>query len=247
MSVLLDAALGYSRKGHRVLPVLGKSPLLLEWPKRASSDPQQVQAWWGRWPNANVGLLCGERYAVLDVDPRHGGDESLAALVAAHGPLPDTVTDATGGGGLHFYFSARKVPSARPAPGLELRSVGQQVLAPPSIHPDTGREYVWLAREPLAPLPAWLANRPGGRGPILADDQPLVPIGARHDALVRFLGLLRSCGFGEAALVAFVDPFLDHCVEVDEARCPLDRNRAYADARQVARCYPPYRTNGGSA
>lgn len=75
-------------------------------------------------------------------------------------------------------------------------------------------------------------------------DCPLVPIGERHNALVGFLGLLRSMGFGEEALVAFVDPFLDHAVEIDEARCPLDREHARATARDIARRYSAHRTNG---
>jgi hypothetical protein len=240
VSATLDAARDYARKGHRVLPDLGKRPPFDEWQKLATSDLAQIEAWWQRWPEANVGLLCGCRFVVLDVDPRHGGDAALAALEAEHGKLPETARVATGGGGWHHYFGAGAVASWDPGPGLELRASGRQVVAPPSIHPDTGREYVWITRQSVAPLPAWLTVATATRGPIIDGEQPLVPIGQRHHALVRFLGLLRSMGFGEAALVAFADVFLDHAVEVDEARCPLDRKRARVVARSIARRYPPH-------
>jgi hypothetical protein len=82
------------------------------------------------------------------------------------------------------------------------------------------------------------APRPA-RAAYAADDERLVPVGRRRDALKRFLGLLRSMGFGERQLVAFVDPFLDTCVELDEARVPLDREHARRTAEDIARRYPP--------
>ena len=109
----------------------------------------------------NVGVLCGEGFCVLDIDPRNGGNETLAALEAEHGALPQTWTVATGGGGEHRYFS---VPGSQPAQdglkaqGLELKGVGRYVLCPSSNHA-SGRLYEWMV-EPedceLAPLPDWV-------------------------------------------------------------------------------------------
>ena len=39
------------------------------------------------------------RLLVLDVDPRNGGDRTLAELIAKHGQLPETIQQFTGGGG----------------------------------------------------------------------------------------------------------------------------------------------------
>ena len=115
----------------------GKHPRLSDWPKTASTDPNLIAGWWAHWQHANVGILTGARsgIVVLDVDPRHGGDDSLAALVAEHGPLPDTPTVLTGGGGLHYYFRhpGGKVKGRDLAPGLELKADGQFVVAPPSL------------------------------------------------------------------------------------------------------------------
>ena len=225
MSATLDAARDYARRGHRVVPVIGKRPPFGEWQKLATSDSEQVERWWRTWPDANVGLLCGPRYAVLDVDPRLGGDEILAELTARHGPLPDTVKVATGGGGWHHYFAAQGLASYDLARGLELRSVGRQVVAPPSIHPDTGREYVWLARSPLAPLPAWLVKAdPGGRPAAAPPDtwaQMLregIPEGQRNASLARLTGhWLRRY------LPAYEVDELVHLVNAERCRPPLPR------------------------
>ena len=160
---LLEAALTYAARGFHVLPLHGKHPRLDDWPNAASTDPAQIRAWWQQWPTANVGILTGARsgLAVLDVDPRHGGAVALEELLAQHGPLPETPLVLTGGGGQHYYFRLEAdLPGCKPAPGLDLQLSGQQVAAPPSLHP-SGQHYTWeassdLAEVPLAPLPAWL-------------------------------------------------------------------------------------------
>jgi hypothetical protein len=96
---------------------------------------------------------------VLDVDPGHGGRDSIAAL-AAHGPLPDTLGVQTGGGGRHLYFAhpGHRVPNSagRLGPGLDVRGDGGYVLVPPSRHL-AGDRYRWVGAE-IQPLPAWLRD-----------------------------------------------------------------------------------------
>jgi len=125
---------------------------------------EQVQRWWRRWPDANVGIVTGavSGLVVLDVDPRHGGEESLAALEAEHGALPRTVESLTGGGGQHLYFRhpGASVPSRPIAPGLDLKGDGGLVVSPPSGHV-SGRAYAWESGcapgdVPIANLPEWL-------------------------------------------------------------------------------------------
>ena len=152
---LLAAALDYAVRGWCVIPLHdvtagrcscldgdacttpGKHPRITKWTERASSDVELVAGWWARWPTANVGILTGKRsgLVVLDVDPRHGGDDSLAALEAEHGRLPETPLVVTGGGGLHYYFGhpGGDVRSYTLAAGLELKADGTFVVAPPSL------------------------------------------------------------------------------------------------------------------
>src|SRR5262245_39304921 len=62
----------------------GKHPRLRGWSEHATHDPAQIQQWWQRWPQSNIGGAAGKKSGrdVLDVDPRHGGDVSLDVLEA---------------------------------------------------------------------------------------------------------------------------------------------------------------------
>ncbi len=109
--------------------------------KDATTDLAQVGQWWDQWPDALIGMPVPDDVAVLDVDPRHGGN--LDSL----GGLPDTlrVWSGRGDGGVHLYF--RRPPGRltdRNLPGIDLRDAGKAYLiVPPSAHPATGRPYVW--------------------------------------------------------------------------------------------------------
>jgi hypothetical protein len=140
---------------------------------------------------------------VLDVDPQHGGDASLARLEQRHGPLPTTIEATTGGGGRHLYFAhpgglTRNRTGL--AQGIDLRGDGGYVVAPPSIHPN-GRPYHWVAGHSpddvtLAALPRWVLLPSGGVRPrrTLADWRRLahdgVPEGQRNSTIASLAGHL---------------------------------------------------------
>ena len=102
-----EAALGYLSRGWSVIPIesRAKRPLTawLELESRCASA-REVEGWFARWPQANVGVVTGRvsGLVVIDVDARHGGEASLSRLEAEHGALPDTVEALTGGGGRHL-------------------------------------------------------------------------------------------------------------------------------------------------
>jgi hypothetical protein len=164
----LEAALRYLSHGWSVIPVRGgeKRPLIRWQPyqkKRPTID--QVTGWFADHPEANIGIVTGalSGLVVLDVDPAHGGDESLIALENRYGGLPDTVEAQTGGGGRHLYFrhpGGTVHNKVGLAPGIDLRGDGGLIVAPPSLHP-SGRRYAWEVSHhpddvPLAAMPAWL-------------------------------------------------------------------------------------------
>lgn len=138
----------------------------------ASTDADQIAAWWKRWPRANIGIRTGavSGLVVVDVDPAHGGLDSLQRLQRRNAPLPDTLRVETGSRGAHLYFEhpgghIRNDAGRRLGPGLDVRGDGGYIVAPPSVHA-AGRRYQWLdkATEP-APLPDWLHQRLAHREP----------------------------------------------------------------------------------
>ena len=161
---LLGAALAYARRGVPVFPCEpgGKRPLTYNGFWDATTQERRIKAWWGRWPQANVGVPTGRRSGllVLDVDPRDGGPESLARLEQDNGPLPETARARTGGGGTHVFFrypageTVRNSAGALGA-GLDVRGEGGYVVVPPSR---TRGAYEWIDRSPPAE-PPWLLAR----------------------------------------------------------------------------------------
>jgi hypothetical protein len=181
-----NAAIEYASKGWPVLPLhtpighgcscgkadcdkIGKHPRfhpedLTNGVKNATTDAVVIRRWWARWPNANIGIATGkESFDVLDVDLHpDDGNETLADLEHKHKRLPDTVEQITGSGGRQIMFvaSGKISNSVRFAPGLDTRTDGGYIVAPPSLHA-SGRRYEWEASSmpgdvPLAAMPSWL-------------------------------------------------------------------------------------------
>lgn len=139
----------------------------------ATTEADLIRHWFGAVaPEANLGVVT-DRLVVLDVDPRHGGDESLAQLEREH-EMPPTWRVLTGGGGEHVLFKAldgieivnvvaeqtENPPLGR---GIDVRARGGYIVAPPSRH-ISGRPYAWsVDHHPkdvaLAPAPDWLVPR----------------------------------------------------------------------------------------
>jgi hypothetical protein len=150
----------------------------------ATTDPVVIRAWWGRWPEANIGVRTGavSGIVVLDIDSYAGGDDGLAELVAAYGELPETMEAETGGGGRHLIYAhpGETVDirnKAGLAPGVDVRGDGGYIVAPPSLHV-SGALYRWSATMAPAPLPAWLIERP--KPPRKATPMPVMHNPSEH-------------------------------------------------------------------
>lgn len=219
----LASALAYAARGWAVFPCHSparssrcscgrrdcaspaKHPRLVRGLKAASTEAAQIERWWRRWPRANVAVRTGAAsgLVVIDVDPRHGGEGSLEALVAEHGDTPGAGLVATGGGGWHLYLAhpgggVRNDAGRRLGPGLDIRGDGGYVLAPPSRHA-SGATYEWLWQPPeLVAPPKWLAQRMVEPAPEQARQlrSPVLPPDVHDDAWAT--AALR----GEAAAVA---------------------------------------------
>jgi putative DNA primase/helicase len=224
----------------------------------ASRDPDKLRAWFERdaW---NIGIATGvaSGVVVLDIDPRHGGDEALAALENQHGPLPATWRFFTGGGGEHIVFrhpgGAVKNSAGVIAPGIDVRADGGYIVAPPSLHIG-GRPYaISVDHHPdevaLAPLPDWLLSLIADPAPVKTGPRTTGPLnigrvptdwrahlagtvgeGERNIALARLAGLL---------LGRRIDPHacLDLVLAFNVARCrpPLPDREVVLTVASIAR------------
>lgn len=176
-TTMLSAALEYVALGWHVFPLhtprpggqcscrkkdctnQGKHPRTKNGLNDATDDPGMVESWWGMWPDANIGVSCGPSgILALDVDPKNGGDESLADLRQKYGKDAfNTVSSHTGGGGEHYIYAAlagipiaNVVSSSRYTgplgPGIDVRAAGGYIVAPPSEHV-SGNAYEWYEGE----------------------------------------------------------------------------------------------------
>ena len=239
----LSAALDYAARGMPVFPCVpeGKAPLTQRGHLDASTDPDQLRAWWRRWPEANIGVPTGERSGIyaLDVDQPAGLDE----LEHEHGRLPATRTHSTGSGGMHYLYrypagSGLRNTAGRLAPGIDTRGEGGYIIVPPS---STTRPYQLLDDLPRADTPAWLIEaltRPQGprfskasatTTAIVADlDDGPIPAGARDDTITRIAGRLHD---GTRSL----DELAAELLEVNAVRCqpPLPSPQVEKIARSI--------------
>lgn len=128
----------------------------------------------------NFGVLLGDDDLVVDVDPRNfaqdENDITTNDLVRFLDIVGDFVSDAfvvrTGGGGLHIYLKKPEdaylrtklidhggakdgvVDLNKHFPGLDFKRKGSFLVAPASIHPDTGVPYLIIQNSPSGIKPA---------------------------------------------------------------------------------------------
>jgi putative DNA primase/helicase len=226
---LFDAALTYAARGWAVFPChtptpkgcscrkncgrIGKHPRTQHGLKDATTDEATIQRWWRQFPQANIGIATGavSGLVVLDEDSYKGGDQSRLDLEQSYSPLPETVQQLTGGGGVQYFFAHPGVPVKNGVEtlghGLDIRGDGGYVIAPPSLHM-SGKRYVWEMLHdpdevPLAAIPAWLLAlcQDAAGGSRLAAGAP-IPQGQRNNVLFRLGCSLRARGCTNAVILA---------------------------------------------
>lgn len=158
----------------------GKHPRTTTGLTEATSDTATVEAWWQRWPDANIGIRTGSRAAdgagvwALDLDAGTEAADVVMRLAIEHGDsvgdILNTRRARTGGGGLHLVYrfgpeqvawlasegrTLRNQQGANGIKGVDIRGDGGYILVSPSTHKSGGR-YAWEdTREPVD-APEWL-------------------------------------------------------------------------------------------
>ena len=250
----LGKATGLMRHGFSVLPLKmpaagdaqsGKVPACTNGVKDATKSPKKFKKLVESLPNFNLGVATGKTsgIVVIDIDPRNGGNETLAALKRKLGPLPETVTVNTGGGGTHLYFEApkKRLRSVAIGKGVDFLADGKYVVAPPSLH-GSGGQYLWA--KDASPRSMWSATLPRAwrnyianpvreaASPKTGPGKNAIPEGNRNNELTRIAGHLRRAGLTEAEILDFLSA-------ANKARCnpPLEPAEVSEIARNVAK-YP---------
>jgi Bifunctional DNA primase/polymerase, N-terminal/AAA domain/Primase C terminal 1 (PriCT-1)/FaeA-like protein len=236
---MIEQALSYARRGIPVFRVgPDKRPLESNGFHDATTDPEEIRTRWEATPNAGIGAPTGRAtFVVIDVDPRHGGDDSLHDLERRHGELPPTPRSVTPSGGYHYLFAAPseevRNTAGHPAPGLDVRGDGGYIVVPPSPGPN-GRGYEWdvaLDERPPAPMPRWLLDaiqrRNGGPSDVPHKlPEGKIPHGQQHHHLCSLAGTLRRRNVGEQAIAAML---------IAENREHLEKPGTDEEMRKLAR------------
>ena len=146
-----------------------------------------------RFPTSNLQVMTGRfwRLLVIDLD----GPESIEWWNGLDQSIPRTWAVRSGGGGLHVWFRlragmTRELPKAILWKGDGKHSAAERLcdkslaMAPPSIHPVTGKRYTWANDGPYVPptrlampgdCPRWLLDLPPIRSEVVPYVSPVRP------------------------------------------------------------------------
>ena len=218
-----------------LIPLIGKKPIEPNWQqwsyKIRPYDPAEFQ---GR----NAGIVCGpaSNRLVLDVDDVNRFKSTCGEMAWE---LPETLTIETGRGKPHYHFTFPRDgrhygnksfgPKTKRNYGFDLRGAGGQVVAPGSIHPDTGKPYRIIKNVPPAAPPQWLIdlydepkpeprsstcggwNGDIGRLPIKQETKSLIldstPIGERSQAIMRVLNALVWSRLSDSEIIGIFEQY----------------------------------------
>lgn len=144
---ILTAALNYAERGFSVIPVRGDKKPFIPWTEyqKRQSTPEEIRAWWKKYPAAMIGIVTGEISGLLIIDcDTPEGYEAIQKL------LPDALVipiARTPRGGWHLWFiypiGSKITVGAGLLPGVDFRGEGGYCIAPPSVN-GNGCGYTWL-------------------------------------------------------------------------------------------------------
>jgi putative DNA primase/helicase len=252
MTTMLENALKYAQAGYPVLPLNNKEPLIRRGSHGASSDEETVRKWWKRWPEAQIGIATGKisGLVVLDVDlGKEGVESSWNSLIQKQVIQLDTVRARSGAGGLHLYFKYPENETVQNTvehggnKGIDFRGDGGYIVAPPSIHSVTGKEYLWensIFETTLHECPEFMYSVNATATLSYISAAP-IPEGHRNVAMTAIAGILRTFGLNE-------EHILNVLIQQNSERCvpPLPETELESIAKHIIK-YPPHNTRRGAS
>ena len=131
---MLKAAIWYSEVlGFSIIPVRSTKKPFVKWTEYQTEKPDrnQIEEWWSKWPEANIGIVTGAISGIDVVDC-----DSLAGKNALNEFLNDTFMTPVSKtpNGWHYYFKHAEGLSngVRVITDCDLRTTGGYIIAPPS-------------------------------------------------------------------------------------------------------------------
>ena len=206
---MAEWALNYANMGFRVFPVKkgtkGSSggQLLRSWKDEASMDPAVIAKWWRTWPDADICIATGNGLIVIDLDVKGetDGTKSLFIWISDNGKMPDTAVVKTRSGGQHhYYYVDGTFPNSRDfLPGIDIRSDGGYVVAPPSAG------YEWVNNLPIAKADQTVYDfLEKKERPKFFTLPEVIPEGGRNDTLFKYAASLQAKGLPDEMILAEV-------------------------------------------
>jgi replicative DNA helicase len=145
---MLSEALDYAKRGWYVFPCrerpgepykrgeelytpVEKTPYTRNGLDDATIEETQIREWWGKWPEALIGINAGKSgLFVIDIDRKHvnGLDTYSSWNINDSGGLHSI----TPSGGMHVVFSGQGKTSTNAKTGVDTRGAGGYFIAPPS-------------------------------------------------------------------------------------------------------------------
>ena len=234
---MLKAASAYAMEGISVFPCEKKIPLTGTGGfKNASASADDIVHWWTDHPNAQIGVPTGatNHLFVIDVD----GPKGIAAVKKMK--LPPTRTIQTRPGRYQLWYRqpddvASKCTAGILAAQLDTRGDGGYVIAPPSIHHQTGDPYRVVKDLPWSPAPLELLE-PHPTATSTPPSTDLIVQGTRHKTMLSIAGALRARGLSREVVLAELH-------SANERLCdpPLDGGEIQKLADYVAAKPPGFR------
>jgi hypothetical protein len=145
-----------------LIPLNGKIPREPNW-QQYCEKTRRFNA--DDFKDSNVGIPCGPANGVLVLDVDN--IEAFNHLLKEKGwTVPTTLVHRTGREGMHYFYAypkdgkryGNKSYRENGKSIFDIRGIGGQVVAPGSIHPETGKPYEVILENDIAPAPQWLLD-----------------------------------------------------------------------------------------
>ena len=254
LTELGKAAVWYASNGFAVFPLgeRSKKPITVNGLHNWTDSPDNAAEGWRKFPNSNIGLVCGTPshgllVIDLDVSDEKDGIATLRKWEKVNGELPETAESITGSGGRHLFYRTDRTgihPSVNHDLGVDVRSDGSYVIPPPSIHPSGGMYEWWADPRDVGIATAdaavydfidyvqrnggedELAKKPNGK--FRLPDK--IPKGERDNTLFKYASHLRAIGRSDEEILTSV-------MGANMIRCepPLDSRAVERIAKSACR------------